>query len=485
MRLGLALALTLATVACSSAGDRSIVGPRSVPASGGAPDVERVVDLGDLSQLPAKGNLSTAASDGRFVVGELILVEGDDFGRLPTISIGGRPAKALARTKAGGIVSRIPTEVPSGRIAVEVSHPDGRGAKTIEVQRFLATASSKSVHLALAHEDGRLSLAQSIDVAGTEDLCFGHDGRVLYLAQPGEKRIKAVSLAARGGPALAQSYSINGESFVELACRADVPTVAVLSRNEVTFFDSRVPSALSVSGTVALPVDSVAATLSPDGQSLAVLGSQENSLSLVSLSTQKVVATLSLMDNETVPLLRDLVFSPGGNEIWVLSGNDAGAVVAGARPTRVQRVAVHGISLSRVGDAVIGLAAVPQFLAVSQREAVMAASTIRSTASPATLLLTALSRVLPSETGSGGEQHRSSLLRFDLEGKASALVEGAYLISRALVSHNQRWAYAVAQSPKGLVLLHTSISGGTPKFLELDVPAANDRTKAIPLGIAP
>ncbi len=464
--------LAIGLAACSS-GDRNIVGPRHVAASSGAPDIARIVDLGDLSSLPAKGNLSTAASDGDFVVGELVLIEGDDFGKLPTITIGGKPAKSLARTKSGGIVTRIPTEVASGPIAVEVSHPEGRNAKTIAVKRFLAVATPKGVQFAITQADGTLALEASLSVAGATDLCFGDDGQALYLALPKEKSLQTVAVAAKGGPALLpRKYRMGAGEFVQLACRSGVPVVAALKRKSVLLYDARVSTALSELASIDLPQESVAAVLSPDGESLAVLTKDGNALLLVSIKTRRVVATVPILENETVPLLQDLVYSPAGDEIWVISGNSSESLVAGTRPTILHRVAVHGISLSRVGSATIGAATRPQHLTASQREAVMAAATIRSTAKKATLLL------------SSAEEETSALFRIDLDGKAVALVEDAEGLSRGLVSHDQTWAYAAAWSAEGLRLISASLEGGTKDELRIGEAKPPSAT-AIPVSLAP
>ncbi len=465
--------------ACSSVGDRAIARPRHIAESSGAPEVQQVVDLGDLTAIPSKGDVPTTASDGKFVVGELILVEGDDFGKLPTLTIGGRPAKSLARTKNGGILARIPAEVAAGPIAVEVSHPEGRHSKTIEVQRFLALAGPEAVFLAVAHADGKVNTAGSVDVQHTSDLCFGFDGRALYLGVGKERSLKVVSMAAKNAPRFVQSYSLGKGDFVELACRPGVTTVAALDRNQVTFFDARVATALSVSGVVALSDEAIAAALSPAGDYLAVLSGAGNTLSLVSVAQGKTVSSVEVLEGETVPLLRDLVFSPSGDEIWVLSGDSATSLVAGTRPTKISRVAVKGADLTLLGAASIERtspnttsASRPGFLAVSQREAIMAAAVIRSTAERATMLLTST-----METG------KSTLVRVDLEGKTSMLAEQKGMLSRALVSHDQQWAYAAMQTQAGLGIVHVPADGGTAEFLPLSKSSANQ--VAIPFAIAP
>lgn len=457
---------------CGAGDGRSIVGSRHVAASSGAPDISRVTDLGDLASLPAKGNLSTSESDGEFVIGELILIEGDDFGKLPTIAIGGRPAKSIARTAAGGIVTRIPIEVPAGELSVEVSHPDGRGIKKISVKRLVAAATGNEVQVAVANGDGKLLEASALPVANVEDLCFGHDGQALYLAVPKEKALRAVSVAARGGPVVTGSFRMGAGQFVELACRADVPVLAAVHRRKIFVYDTGVPTAISEAAVVKLADDAVAAALSPDGESIAVLTRESNSLLLVSIATATVVATLRVFENETAPLLRDLVYSPAGDELWLMSGNSVKSEASGTRPTQLHRVAVHGISLSRIGSATIGSATHPITLSVSQREAVMAAAAIRSTAQKATLLL------------STQEETSSTLLKTGLDGKAVPLIEGPYALSESVVSHDQAWAYATSWSESGSRIHSLPLANGTASELVFESTGSAAHS-AIPLSIAP
>lgn len=462
---------------CGAGDGRSIVGPRHVAASSGAPDIFKVTDLGDLASLPATGNLSTRESDGDFVIGELILIEGDDFGKLPTIAIGGKPAKSIARTASGGIVTRIPTEVPAGGISVEVSHPGGRGAKNISVKRFLAASTGDTVQVAIANEDGKLADAGTLAVSNVEDLCFGHDGQALYLAIPKEKSLRAVSVAAKGGPSVIGAFRMGAGQFVELACRADVPVLAAVHQRRIFIYDTGVPTAISEAAVVKLQDDVVAAALSPDGESLAVLTRESNSLLLISLSTATVVATLRVFENETASLLRDVVYSPTGDELWLMSGNSADSLASGTRPTQLHRISVHGISLSRIGSATIGPATRPISLSVSKREAVMAAAAIRSTAQKATLLLSTL------------DESSSSLLKTGLDGKAVPLIEGPYALSESVVSHDQAWAYATSWSESGSRIHALPLAAGAASELVFKATASATRRSAthsaIPLSIAP
>ena len=84
------------------------MGLDDVPGGSDAPKIVKVTDLGDLPALPAHGELSVGDSDGKFAIGELVLIEGSGFGKLPAVKVGGAPLDIEARTGNGGVVGRVP-----------------------------------------------------------------------------------------------------------------------------------------------------------------------------------------------------------------------------------------------------------------------------------------------------------------------------------------------------------------------------------------
>jgi hypothetical protein len=69
-----------------------------VPGGSDAPKIAKVTDLGDVPALPAHGELPVRDSDGKFAIGELVLIEGSGFGKLPSVKTGGAPLDIAART---------------------------------------------------------------------------------------------------------------------------------------------------------------------------------------------------------------------------------------------------------------------------------------------------------------------------------------------------------------------------------------------------
>lgn len=482
------LAFVVATLCgCGASDRRDVITARHVDENSGAPDVTRITDLGDLTAIPARGAIPVGASDGIFVIGELILIEGDDFGKLPTIAIGGRPAANLARTRSGGIVSRIPQEVPDGVIPVEVSHPDGRDSKEIELSRYLALAGPKSVHLMAT--GARPTLKHRFEVAGATGLAFSHDGQALYIAGPRRRSLQIVKVAAKGRPATSDRIEVGEQAVNRLVTRMGVPILAALGKDGVRLFDTRVPTAISEGPMIAIADGASAGAFSPDGQFLAVIGSANNRVTLIRLATSaaptpSVAAELELMAGDTVPLLRDLAFAPEGDELWVISGNTELSTVAGVRPTRVTRLALNDGVLSELATATVAKAAGPRYIAVSQRQAIMAAAAVRSTKQRAAMVLSTVPASLVGvDTGSKGS--KCQILRFDLEGNASVLVDGPGIYSRSLLSHDQRWVYAATRQDGRIGVTSVALDGGEPIFLELADDEDVDELQALPLAIAP
>ena len=53
------------------------------------------------------------ASDGSAVIGETLWIRGRQFGRQPTVTLGGKVAAVVSRTGDGGILVRVPVGTPA------------------------------------------------------------------------------------------------------------------------------------------------------------------------------------------------------------------------------------------------------------------------------------------------------------------------------------------------------------------------------------
>ena len=110
------LAAAVGVAGCATSGFPDVVDARDVSTTFGPPTISRIPDAGGV-RLPQAGAWK-GEPDGVAGPGELLVIEGDNFGRLPTVSIGGRATTIVARTEGGGIVARVPTGIPVGNVPV-------------------------------------------------------------------------------------------------------------------------------------------------------------------------------------------------------------------------------------------------------------------------------------------------------------------------------------------------------------------------------
>src|SRR5688572_11328789 len=112
MRLRLVVVVASA-LACASQSFPEVADVREMGPSFGGPDIARVRDMGN-PEVPLRGSFIDPAPDGVATTGELLSIEGDGFGKQPTVHIGGRPSEVLARTSGAGIVVRVPVGLAPG-----------------------------------------------------------------------------------------------------------------------------------------------------------------------------------------------------------------------------------------------------------------------------------------------------------------------------------------------------------------------------------
>jgi hypothetical protein len=179
---------------CAGAGFPDVIDPNEVSSSLGAPSIDRVRDAGNV-HLPGVGAWK-GESDGVAGPGELVVIEGDNFGRLPTVSIGGRATTIVARTSGGGIVARVPTGVPVGKVSVSVSQPKGRAQKDLLIRRLAVVVHDGKLHFLEVGKDGLRLMGAPLTVPGAGTLRLAADGGAAYLLA--NDKLVAVDLGAAG-----------------------------------------------------------------------------------------------------------------------------------------------------------------------------------------------------------------------------------------------------------------------------------------------
>lgn len=352
LTLTLLAGLTLGSlVGCAGAGFPDVVENRYVDSALGAPRIGRVRDAGG-PRLPETGSWQ-GEPDGVAVPGELLVIEGDNFGRLPTVSIGGRATTIVARTSGGGIVARVPTGVPVGNTSVVVSQPRGRAQKTFPVRRFAIVAHAGQVHVLGVDRDAATIVGKPLQVAGAEDVRISGDGAGAYvIARRGDGDwLVAIDLCAPGGPRVATEKKLPHHGAL-IASAMDAPVTAIVGDGEVTIVQTRDARAPALFEPMDLPLGAKAPRaieLSPDGKLLALLVGEGNRLVALDVSSPPaadVVTAVELLPDQKLPLVRDLAFSSDGETLWIVSGDNESSLPA-LQPTRLTALRI----LAPTGDA--------------------------------------------------------------------------------------------------------------------------------------
>src|SRR4029079_11546164 len=181
-RAGL-LAIALAFVACAGPNHEIVEDRFDLAETASSPEVTDVVDVGGRDVAPS-GNLGMQKPDGVAVIGETLWIRGRSFGRQPAVTVGGRPAAVLGRTRDGGIVVRVPRATPHGAQPVVVSNEVGRGERPIAVRRYAAVLAPGAGEIGWAEvgADGPIA-AGATAARGVRWIALSSDGRAAYLAE--------------------------------------------------------------------------------------------------------------------------------------------------------------------------------------------------------------------------------------------------------------------------------------------------------------
>jgi len=458
------VAAALALAACGGASGMVVVDVRDVSTAGDAPRVRKVTDLGDLGQVPQSGRLPALDSDGQFVVGELVLIEGEDFGKLPTVQIGGRPAAVEARTGGGGIVARIPPGVPTGAIDVEVSHPKGKHAVQIQVMRYalVVQPNEGKLHVLAVRGSEAPTKVSTLDMPGAQSVAYSQDGQAAYvLIQAGASDstgvVAILVTTASGGPKEVRRLRIPMKRPLFLSAAASAQVLAVVDGNVGLMIDLQDPRNPANHKTFALQVGPQgavprAASLDASGRTLTLLVSEGNQLLPFDVSdpTAPVRATpLVAVPNVRHPVLRAFTYSPAGDQLWAVSGDTELSLGAGQHQTHIIAVDLqHGAAapLSLKAPAPIAGADAPLVVASSRRETIAPGTSIRSTSKTAAVVVSTVhASMLALANKPVGEAKAetfnavaepATVLRTDLEGETQVLFKASGVVTGLAVSHD-------------------------------------------------
>jgi len=476
------LACAAGAAGCANSGFPEVVDVRDVSTTFGPPSISRIRDAGEVA-LPQTGAWK-GEPDGIAGPGELLVIEGDNFGRLPTVSIGGRATAVVARTEGGGIIARVPTGVPVGDVPIVVSQPKGRAEKMFPMRRLAVVVHDGQVMFLRVDKDRAELLGKPLAAPGARIVRISADGGAAYVVvnRADGDHLAAIDLCAPGGPRIADEKKLSHHGAL-LAAAMDAPVAAVVGDGEITMVSTRDPRGPRLYEPMDLPMGAKAPRaieLSPDGKLLALLVGEGNRLVAMDVASPpngNVVTSVDLLPDQKLPLVRDLAFASDGETLWIVSGDNDKSLPA-LQPTRLTAVRIlpeeqapsaatpppptppadkkntRIVSLWRT-QSVPGAAA-PLRVAVARGQPVASGTTIRMPPEKAAVFVTALNDAI-----------------FKLADVALGTPAGAKAVAKL-------W-----HPPQPGMLVRADINGGGgPMFTTVEIPSALDLTPDAQLVVA-
>ncbi len=273
-RASLVSSCILWLAACSRPDPWKVVAGRDLPPAKGPPKITALEDHG-TARVPRRGRWhDPGRGDGRLVPGEVLVVRGRNLGRLPTVQVGGRPVRVLARLADGALVVRIPAAARDG--AVTVAGPHGLARARLPLQRYLLAWLPTMKEIALFDVSGpRPKRAGSLPVDHVQDILVGPAPSVAHVLTG--RRLLTVDLAAAGGPRLVHQRKLPASATL-LRGAAESHLLAVLEARSISLWDVSLPTVPSPWSRLPLPKDLETVSdlaLSPDGKILVVAGRRQ------------------------------------------------------------------------------------------------------------------------------------------------------------------------------------------------------------------
>ncbi len=489
--LRLTLAVLLSGPSCATVGWQAVAPVQEIKDATEAPVVLSANDLGALD-LPAEGIVETdRRSDGVASIGEVIWIQGQNFGPNPSVEIGGVAVEVKSRTANEGILARVPPGTPVGTQPVVVSTQHGQHQKTVVIKRLAIGLPPQAHSLAWANVANDAPVAVNfVDLVSPRFIRLSADGRAAYVIGGNPLAMTVFEMAAAHQPTAVGKLDLGAGRAWAFVAAAAAPVVALLREQDVAFFDTSSALHPVAKDTQPLPPAVRAAgprrvELSPDGKLLVFCVAEGNQILVVevadlALGDRAVVTKLALEPGVRVPILSDLAFAADGKTLWVVSGDNSGSAVAGPQITRAYGVRVvrqkDGVKLRLARTANIEAAGNPVRIHAGHADASVKAAANRLPPERATTVyLTAASR----------DGQRSCVYALGVDNKVTEVisVEGKDRIGTVEVSSDGRWVIAATVGDDGAFQMATApvVSGtGWRQFVNLvDGP---DRKTTLPSG---
>ncbi len=479
-------------VGCAGPATQIVTNFRDLPEANGRPQVTAVDDLGGRD-VPANGDLRPAPGDGIAVIGEALWIRGKNFGRQPTVTIGGRVAAVLSRTMDGGILVRVPPSATSGPTSLVVTQEQGQAEFDIRVLRFVGTVAPglNAVTWAQVQGEGATALDLVTSLQAPRALEFSADGRAGY-ALVGTGQVAVIDMAAPGGPTVVETLDLGPLPVRALLVAPLVHRALAVRDEDVVVLDlssplrpiRNTPRPLPPTVCVGKPIKFA---LSPDGLLLAAAVTERNRVVLLRAdrlqpSQAAIAGDLALLPELRAQVLVDLAFSPDGNTLWALSGSTADSQPLGPQPTqvfavRLRREGAGDVKMELARTVTLSGTNAPVALGTGRAAPLSSGAAVRLPPERATVYVVA-------DVDPGA---RSTILALGSEDQAKDLfaVDGAARITGTDVTPDGKWIVgAVMQSAgaQALAVIRADGRPGVPQTLGLGrtMGAVNARVRIQP-----
>lgn len=447
----------------------------------GTPSISKVRDLGAV-HIGKPGPL-LGESDGVTHIGELLLIEGSGFGKLPTVGIAGRPAEVRWRTQGGGIVVQVPAGCAVGPQRLWVAAGGSRAEAPITLHRLAVVLDPRpgqqTLHaLRVGQGAAPVSAGPPLSVGTATQkplsLALSADGAAAYVLlspppQPADapSSVQVIDLVAAGGPKLTDTRKLRQRAHL-LAAAESTGLLALVGDEDVTLWDvneGRRPAGYLPSPLPKNAQKPWAAALHPRGSLLALALADSNDVVLVDVRLRpdrtgtrpRDLSVINALPEARMPLLHRLRFASDGDTLWLSSGDNAASTAFGHQPTRLSALVLsHAPADPQTGDAApadpglsllktvelrttTGGSGAPIDLAIARRPPIAAGTTIRMPPDKAAVFVSTLSGTQAASSGPAGATQvpgsatgaaptsgidlkiRGALLRGDLSGPAKAV----------------------------------------------------------------
>ena len=395
---------------CAGPNGQIVVDPGDLSEASGAPRVDSISELGGSDVVLTADLPAPSAGDGTATVGEALWVHGSNFGRRPTVSVGGHPSVVLARTADGGLVTRVPPGVPVGRQSLAIATEGGTGELPITLRRLVATLAPGAGTLALLDLGAGGPRAAGSVAAQGGLLQVGADGRAAYVLDAATARLTVSS--CRHKPARGRRHRWTSRANPRRRrTRGRRPRWSSPRRRtrrrcwscgtRITILDTSAALRPTRSRPRPLPAALVTAgvtgaAFAPDGRSV-VVACADNRLALLDVSASgraDLRATVDVAPGARAPVIVDVAFAPDGRTVWLALGDTPRSQVAGAQPTEIVavRIAPAGTAaplMSVARRVTIDEAARPVRVSAGRARPLQSGASIRLPPERATVFLTA------------------------------------------------------------------------------------------------